>query len=742
MAGSTRTNISQGKPAVSGGGGDQNYWAKTKDSESFGSLLSGRLSTYFNVDLMSMHITNVSTAYQHVYGLDVEGVGANAAMITRSGPQGAQAELRVPYCASLSRAVHNLVVGPELAVRTMATTTDFASTSKAIVADIGLEYYFKERDVIEMAKLAMLDAIELGEGFLHAPWNPWIGDDFATDGERIVKKGDIDFKVVRTWDVLRDPTARSFDALNWIIVTEWVNKHDIAATAPTEPGAEAAESAAPNYTYWAPFNYPSLESDLVQVFYFYHKRTPAIPNGRQTRFLANGTILEDSDLNPAYWTHLPVHRVSGGEYVGTPFPYTKFWGILASAQAADALYTSLLTNATAVSSILISAEQDSDFPPLELGGGARIIYRSPGKPVPAPLQLQQTHPEYFNLIKSLRQECRSIMGLNDTSLGTPEGANMSGEALSMLESVAVQNNSQLQAKWGKFIQQIGTGILHHIQKNMAVSRQIALSGKNRGALVRATELSGDSVEGVERVIVELGNPISQTAAGKFSLAQMLVQNKIATTPQQILSVLDTGRLDTLTQSLSNELQLIAQENEALSKGEQIPVMTGDDHVLHLQEHRAVTASISARRDSKIIGAAQAHAVLHEQALQNMDPALLKIYNQPNIQPPPPQPEQIPDSTKLGLTSLAVKSGWAPDAQSAQNVFDSGKMVSQLPPQQMPGPHMNPAGGIHSPIQGNAALQQAGSNPAHMPDVPGTPKGQSNPQPQRAGIMPPVIAIKK
>lgn len=752
-----------------------------EDPKDFGLRIAAKMKEWGTLTMgtpFALHYGNVGVAYTHLYGLDIEGVGANAAVVTRSGEQGSIAELRIPTAGGDLRKIWNLIVGPELAWTAVATTTDYASGAKAITAKNALQYYWTDKGVGSMAKGMAFEALAFGEAGMHIPWNDELGDDLAPEpiidprtqqpvigqnGEpevRMLKKGDIDFRPVSTWDIIRDPTCKSFDALQSIIIREWQNRYDVAARCEDPDAAEAALTAAylpaEIYRFWRPFNPTNaVQSDLIPVYFLYHKVTGACRDGRMTEFLDTGHVIRDGKLAKAYRKHWPFVRMAAGEYSGTPFPYSKWVGTLGSAQAEDALTRDLLTNATATSGGIIIAEEDSNTPPLQLGGGPKVLYVPKGTmrdhAEPKPLQLQQSHPEHFKLKSTLASDRRSIIGLDRLTAGEEIGATWSGAMAALVTSTSVQNNSQEQAGWGGFVQGIGNVALSHIHHHMKEPRKIALAGKARADLVITTELSGDAVEGVDRLQVQLAPALQQTDAGKMQLGEVAIKQGWAQTPQQLQSVFDTGRLDALTQDLSNELMLIQGENEALSKGEKVKVMLGDDHLLHLRGHRPVTASVTARRTPAVVIAMQEHEAQHIKILQETDPNILKLFNQPSLAPAPEvQPEGPSEATKLGATQLAVKQGWAQTPADAQKVFESGKLDAA--PGAPPGAPPGVPQGLQRPV-GGPAVQKSAGNPAPGSGV--APQQQAkavgptlpkNPQTGQqagpvAGTVPPSAAMK-
>jgi hypothetical protein len=624
------------------------------ESEDFAARLAGKLSDITggeNGPGSYIHYNNVAIAYTHLYGLDIEGVGANASMVTRSGEHDSVAELRIPAAAGMLHKAWNIVVGPELNWSAVATTTDFASEAQAVTARNALTYYWEHEGVGSKAKGIAFEAMGLAECAMHVPWDREAGEDVGVDQSdpsrpRLLRSGDITYRRIPTWDILRDPSAKSHAALDWIIVREWPNKFDVAAQCKTEGQAQAVLTSsavdAPVQG-WAPWRAMRQHvhdfGERIPVYYLYSKRTPSVPAGRQTVFLADGTILEDGPLDEAY-VNLPPECIGpvaimySDEYRGTPWPYTKFFGVLGAGQAADGLHKDLLTNATSVCGPVVSAEDDQvdSIAPTQIGGGPRIIPRPKGSQPPTVLDLKSAHPDHFKLIGNLRNEQQQILGLDSITAGQDIGANLSGAAMALMTSTSVQNNSQWQSTWTKFVQAIGNITLRHIQKHMTVPKRIALAGDKRASLVTTTDLIGTAVEGIDRVLVSIGGALQQTDAGRYEIATTALKEKWVQTPEQFQEVLDTGRLDALTENLSNQLLLIRSENERIGRGKNPVVSARDDHRLHLKLHGSVMSSLTAREDEAVVLASQAHDDAHIRALRETDPAVLEAYGQQPLMP--------------------------------------------------------------------------------------------------------------
>src|SRR5690606_28453194 len=131
-----------------------------------------------------------------------------AAVVTRSGQEGSEVELRIPATAAMLHKAWNIIVGPELTWSAVPSTTDFASEAKAVNARNALHYYWMHESAGAVARGVALDALFYAEGFLHIPWDLSLGKDVDVDesdpeNPRILRSGDMRFTPIPTWDVLR-----------------------------------------------------------------------------------------------------------------------------------------------------------------------------------------------------------------------------------------------------------------------------------------------------------------------------------------------------------------------------------------------------------------------------------------------------------------------------------------------------------------------------------------------------------
>ena len=576
------------------------YWAALPVDE-LGAKLCERVEGAFTATLTTQVATRVRRAFMYAYGLDPSGVHATS-QILRGGEAGELAEVRVNHCRSLVNVLLNLIAAPKVVWSPKATNIDYAALKETDLAAAILEYYWAERHVSRLAVRALEEALYFGEGFVLLDWDVSAGADHGIDpGDptaqppvepKLIKSGDAKFVNVSTWDVIRDPSKTSWEALDWVIVRSQHNRWDLMKQYP-DMLEEIQACPADIRIGTAQSSITQVESDDIPVYRFYHKKTPAIPLGRETLFLASQAVLSDQDLR---FDDLPLYRVSAGEMPGTSYGYSTFFDILGVQELMDSLHTTIASNQTTFGGQIIVVEEGSEVTPEQVSGGERLLYIPAGAKEPKALQLCSTPPEIFRHLQTLKGDMELTFGLNSVVRGEPQTGDLSGSALALLQSQALQQSSVIQSSYLRMVEGLGSGLIQAVQKFADKPQQIAIVGKNNASLVNETEYTKQDLVRVKRVQVEIGNPLSQTPSGRLSIAKELVQMGLIKTAQQYEQVLTTGKLEPLTQGLHHELLLIRGENEQMSEGQQPPALVSDDHLLHAREHKTVLANPEARRN--------------------------------------------------------------------------------------------------------------------------------------------------
>jgi hypothetical protein len=293
---------------------------------------------------------------------------------------------------------------------------------------------------------------------------------------------------------------------------------------------------------------------------------------------------------------------------GTSFGNSPYHDILGIQELRDGLHSAVASNQVALS-VQSIAMQDGTKASVDDAHGLRTFYYPIGGVPPQALQLTRSPPEVFGFLQTLKAEQTAIMGLNDVALGQPQ-EKLSGSAYALLYSAAAQQNSGLQGSMVAAVGHLGTCVLKTLQKFVSEERVVAIAGKAAAGQARQVRYSGADLNGIDEVTVEIGNPLEQSVPGKLELLNTYRQAGAITSADHVQQVVETGRIEPATQSTRNEMQLIAQEQEQLMKGE-IPIVHAyQNHVKHCVEHKCVLDSEEALRRPDVVMSTQAHVDEH------------------------------------------------------------------------------------------------------------------------------------
>jgi hypothetical protein len=307
--------------------------------------------------------------------------------------------------------------------------------------------------------------------------------------------------------------------------------------------------------------------------------------------------------------------------------------------AINSLYSTVLTNQHAFGVQNILNPRGSDVNVSSLAGGLNLIDYNPQAGKPEALNLTQTPPEVFKFIEMLERVQETVSGVSSVARGNPEASLKSGTALALVQSTTLQFISGLQQSYVHMIEDVGTGLINILKDFASVPRIALIAGKTQRAYLEKM-FTGDDLSQVNRVIVDVGNPLARTTAGKTQLAQDLIQYGIIKTPEQFFTVLNTGNLQTLNEYQQNELLLIRAENEALAEGKEVVALAVDQHSVHIKEHKGVLSDPDLRYDPELVARVTAHINEHIQLARDTDPALLSILGEQPLGPvggSPPAP---------------------------------------------------------------------------------------------------------
>lgn len=608
-------------------------------------------------------------SWRSYYGAFFTDIG-NGHQITFSGEQGELVQLGINHYRNLAQHIKIITTTNRPSMDARAINTDYKSQVQAKLATSILDYYMREKRLENYLTKAVEFAVVFGAGYVKMEWDANEGEvyDFIEGTDVPVYEGDIKFSNLSPFDVVLDLTKESANDLDWILVRSYKNKYDLAAKYPEfKEKIEGLETKADIERFSFGINDMLGETDDVPVWEFYHKKTEVLPQGRFLLFLeGEGLSLHDGAL--PYRT-LPIFRISPSDLLGTPYGYTPMFDIIPIQDAMNSLYSTIMTNQNATGVQNIYVPRGADISVNQLVGGLNIIEGNAQAGKPEPLNLTSTPAEIFKFLEMLERSAETISGINSVSRGNPEASLKSGAALALVQSMSLQFISGLQGSYVQLMEDIGGGIVKILQDYAHAPRLITIAGKTNQTYMK--EFSSTDLSNVGRVIVDAGNPLSKSIAGRMQLAEQLMQYQIVSNPSQIINLMNTGNLDVLTEGTETELLLIRAENEKLIEGENPPTTIIDDHVQHIKEHRSVLADPDLRNDAALVLRVTQHVQQHIDSLRNGDADLLGILGQPKLAPIGAMQAQPPQQGPM-----------APPPQGQAQEMKLGKIT---------GPGLNPDG---------------------------------------------------
>lgn len=689
------------------------YWAAETDTISLISELSQKVSGFDRYIDMSGRWLTARDLYYNYYLINE----TNYTFPT-FGADGFK-RLNINHFRAILKHLLSLVTTQRVAPEPIATNTDYKSQAQVNFCKNILRYIEKEKNLDKQFERATEIAIVLGGGFISREWDASLGEQYAVDPSTgaAQRKGDLVTDVYNWLDVIIDFAAGSYNQMtSWCILRKYVNRWDLIAKFPMHADAIKSMSVSPEVKRHRLGHIINEDNpDLIPLYTFHHPKTPALPQGRTTLFLDSNTCLFDGALP---YKRVPVSRISSDEQIDSPFSYSVSMDLLPIQKVYNALCSAVCTNQAAfgVQNILIPREAAISL--TQLTEGLNAIYYDPSVTQgakPEALNLLMNKKEVFDWIDYLEKKMAQISGVNDTIQGNPEANLKSGTALAFVASQALTFISPLSRSYNNLISDTWTGVIDILKEYATTDRMILVSGVANKA--EAKEFTNKDIADIDRVIVEEGNPLTQTLAGRIQVAQDLVQAGLAT-KEEYLNVLMTGQLEPVYQFENSQVMRIKEENEQLQNGKPVKAMASDNHPLDIREHLVLLNSPEVRDDpnpnNPVKLAVTAHVLEHMDMWATLDPRLGAALGIPPAPPPPAMagmPGSMPGAPQPNTgkeNPTGAKMPGAPNIPGLAENNKPGATPQIAPPNQ---PHLPPG----SPAMNQeAAAKMAASMPQHPP----------------------------
>lgn len=651
---------------------NKKYFASQDGVELLDSL-NKRIEEYTRYLETSGRLRQLRLAYVNYYGND----GLHSSLEMQQG--GDQGELNVIKVNDYRNLIQHLTVmatANRPAVDCRATNNDAKSYEQAILGSAIVEYYLREKKLENMIIEGTEMSLVLDEASIEVTWDTGLGEDVALNPEtqQPVKTGDIKAALYSPLEVIRNPYLES-DNNSWMILRKQVNRFDIAAKYPELYTKLCQVGSRPDYyNLYYTENNEELNEEYIDIFTFYHEKTPALPNGRLVEFVED-ILLTDG---PLPYRKIPVEVIKPSKQMKTPFGYSVGRDLLGLQQVSDALHSVLATNNIRFGVQSIIGPKGADLNIQDLGAGMRYIELDPKfVDLLRPLQLTATPNTIYDHINLVDQKMETISAINSTVRGNPDTNLKSGAALALVHSTSVQFNKGLERSVSQCIENVGNLIIEHLRSFPTSKMMITIAGKTNLDKIKA--FTSQDLSFVSRVVCDVSNPLSKTLAGKIEMAQDLLKQGFIKRPEQYITLLETGRFEPLIDIEMNEIIAIQHTKEAILEGTEVPVLATDNHPLYISELKGLLATADSKQNPQLVQRVLNQIQQHLNLWRSTDPTLLMVLGiQP---PPPPAPVMPPAGQSVGQNPEQLANAQNPVTQQAEQVNQPNMPTNPLTGQQ-------------------------------------------------------------
>lgn len=486
-----------------------------------------------------------------------------------------------------------------------------------------------EYDLDAKGKQSVEDTLVWGESSIVALWNRFKGHPVAQDPQtgQILKDGDMEYFNVTPMDHIINCAHQSRDLIQWRCIRRWVNKYDLAAMYPQLAGVIDTYNDSESSYATKLVSLIHHDRETVPIFYFFHDKTPAVPQGRLLVMADPNCIFEDGALDQGEgqkgYDHVPVYDNIVETMQGSPYGYTVAFDLIPLQQALNELVSAVTTNNINFAIQCVMAMKGANLQWQELATGMSYIEWDPkigaaGKP--EALNLLSSKPETYQFIEMTIKNMTTLAGMDQMTMGNIDQSITSGQYAALVTVQSVMFNSGLQKGYARLMENVMTGTIKTIKKNMIGKKIARIVGETSEPYLK--EFTSADLQDIDSISVQLVNPMMQTPAGKMAMADALMKTGLIKDGQQYIGVYTDGDLPQLYRRQETQLKLVKQENEAILKGQVPEVIVTDNHVMHILEHTQVLDNVEARLNPNAphVVAGMAHIQKHlNKLLGGLDP---------------------------------------------------------------------------------------------------------------------------
>lgn len=584
----------------------QKYWA-SEDSESLMKSLVTRRSAFDDALISSGVAHQIHRNWSYYQGLFYDSIGGSIVFDTAD----AQALLGSNHFRSILRTLLNYTTSSAPQWDPQAANEDQQAVEATIIANQLLDYEVEASHFEEKAHLAAEYALVYKIAYLLTEWDTTLGEETGiqnAEAAQFTYAGDRRYSVLTPFQVMFDYTLPAWSDVTWVQWEEPKSKWDLAEVHYSQRDKIIALESEWQTKFWGlelgivPSPIPS---DSVMVHTFVHLPTRAMPKGRLLKYAGNNVLLSDEPL-PKCYKRLPVHRIVHSETPGSILVGHSPADDMAPLQEAlNSELSTILTNHAKFAHGVIWIKYGDPINEQQFQPNESILQ---SETEAKRLDMVGTSADLMAMVREIIAHMRAVPGVADASVGQVS-RETAGIALALNDSSTIQNNRSFDFNYRSMIESAGQSIIEMYQALPPDdSRMISVVGENGRA--QQVSFTAEQLQPVKRILVKLGPANLRTPAGRQAYMEYLrnIPGMISR-PEQILEVLETGRMKSLTLAEDKQREAIRDAISKLRKGRppglapdqpQIPIMVTDNLLLWAREIQAgILSDVNSRFNSAI-----------------------------------------------------------------------------------------------------------------------------------------------
>jgi len=552
-----------------------------------------------------------------------------------TGEQGELIGMSVPQARSLVRQMISIITKQKLQFAAKMRSRDYTAFGNGQIAESLANQLVKDQSLNEkIDRLAELTYLH-GQCFWHVTWDSDAGRRVDNGMEAPAMSGDVNIQVASAKYVYYDWNEEDWNNLHCVTVAKRMNRWDLIAQ---HPEMEDELRKIPNFnrilngftTTIASFDDTLTRTDdLILVYYYYHKPTPAVPQGRMVILCSEKCVLYDG---ANVYECLPVIPCIPEKLDDFLLGYPQFSNLAPLQEMLDINFSTMATNQSAFGVQSVLNPRGSNIDITEIYGMRWIDYTPQGNDgggKPEPLQLTRSAPEIMDGIKIYIDNLGTLANINSALRGTPPPGVTAGNAIATLTANSIEFFSSFSKAIFASIEQAIT-LAVKFYKMLGAEEQLTVVSD--GNISYLKEFKASDLREFDRVSLEITNPLMNTIAGRRDQAEILLNKGLIKDIGDYFMVLEGEPPKRLWNAELNESALIQKENDDLTKGIPCPVLYTDNHALHIEKHKDILRNPEIRRNGNIQEILN-HMEQHEQFISQQQQAMMP--QQPGQPPPPP-----------------------------------------------------------------------------------------------------------